>query len=112
VIRQENEKERLWNKFCDQYPDLAGSRSLVEQIVSTDPIIAKMTDIDSGFKLIARKARGFYQEYIDRTKPRTELPNKSGQVVSAGSSTAPKVTPKKSEDAPIDFISQLKRMRR
>jgi hypothetical protein len=112
VIRQENEKERLWMKFCDQYPDLAGSRSLIEQIVSTDPVIAKMTDVDSGFKLLARKARSFYQEYIDRTKPRTELPNKSGQVVSSGMSSPSKVTPKKSEEAPIDFISQLKRMRR
>jgi hypothetical protein len=112
AIRAETNRERLWVQFFNENPDLEGSREMCESVLNKNwETLGAMTDVPKAMKLLAQKTRAIYQDYIDRTKPRTELPNKGGQVLSPSGGSPKSVTPKKDE-GPIDFVTQLKRMRR
>lgn len=111
IIKAEQNKEVLWNKFLTKNPDV--SREDAELILQRNfETIGKMTDVDKAMEALATKTRSYYQDIIDRAKPRKELPNKGGQAVSAGTSTKGGVTPKTEDKEPLDFISEMKRMRR
>lgn len=110
-IKKEQNKEAMWNKFLTKNPDV--NREDAELILQRNwETIGKMTDFDKAMELLATKTRSYYQDIIDRAKPRKELPNKGGQAVSAGSSTKGGVTPKEEKKESLDFISELKRIRR
>lgn len=112
-IKKEQQAEQLWNQFETKYPDIR--RSDAERILREPEnwnSIGKLADHDKAMSLLATKVRAEYQEIIDRVKPRSALPNKSGQAVSSGHSSAPSgVTPKK-EPAATNFIAEMKKMRR
>lgn len=111
VVRAEANKEAQWNKFLTDFPDI--DRKDAERVLQENwDTIGKMTDINKGMQLLATKTRAEYQRIAERFLPKKELPNKQGQAVSAGSGAAPSVTPSKKPDEPIDFVSELKRMRR
>jgi hypothetical protein len=110
-LTQKQSYEKNWELFQERYPDidrLDAERILRENIGT----IGKITDRDVGMKELAKKTRAEYQRIIERTKPRTELPNRGGQAVSAGSGSTPSVTPQKKNETPLDFVTELKKMRR
>lgn len=113
IMKAEQTREKMWNDFFDQNPDLAGSRQLCEHVLQQNwEVLGKMTDIPRAMKILATKTRSLFDEYAARNKPRTELPNKAGQVVSTGSAAAPSVTPKEKVAPASDFMSELKAMRK
>jgi hypothetical protein len=113
AIQGEQKKEQLWSQFFNENPDLANQRSICEHVLQQNwETIGQMTDIPKAMKLLATKTRSIFQDYIEKSKPRVELPAKKGQVVSSGGSAGPGVTPTKRVDEPSDFVSQLKKVRR
>jgi hypothetical protein len=113
AMNAETNKEKLWAKFFDLNPDLEGQRPICEHVLSQHwDTIGKITDLDKAMKVIATKTRTIFQDYIDRSKPRTELANKSGQVVSTGSTKAPGVTPKNKVEVPLTLSQQIRNIRR
>lgn len=112
AIKAEQNRENLWGKFFEDHPDLAGHRMICEQVLSQNwDTLGAMTDVPKAMKILATKTRSIFQDYMDRNKPRVELPNRGGQVVSAGSSVSPGVTPQKKADEPIDFTAQMRKLR-
>lgn len=111
-LKREQAIEEQWRTFEDENPDLVGYRELAKRVLQDNwETIGKMTDVPKARKILATKTRAFFQDYIDRAKPRTELPTKPAQVVSSGSpSGSSGVTPAsaKKEEKPLDFVSQLK----
>lgn len=111
-IERTTNRENLWKQFFDENPDLAGSRQICEMVLNQNwDTLGQMTDVPKAMKVLATKTRSLFQSYNDRMKPRTELPNKSGQVLSTGGNVRPNVTPQKKDDAPLDFVSEMKRMK-
>ena len=110
IIKAEQNRELMWNKFLTKNPDV--SREDAELILQRNyETVGKMTDVDKAMEVLASKTRSYYQEIMDRAKPRTALPNKGGQAVSAGVSTNTSVTPKENKKESLDFVSEMKRMR-
>lgn len=105
--------ENLWKQFEDENPDLSGHRKIAEMVLRDNwETLGKMIDIPKAMKILATKTRSVFQDYNDKLKPRTELANRSGQVVSSGSES---VTPPKKEqkvEEALDFVTQLKNSRR
>lgn len=113
TIKAEQKKEQLWTTFEAQYPDIR--REDADRILREPEnweTIGRMEDHAKAMKILATKTRAYYQEIIDRVKPRTELPNKGGQAVSSGISTSMSVTPQKKEPVSTNFIAEMKKMRR
>jgi hypothetical protein len=112
VIRIEQTREQLWAKFFTEHPDLDGQRDLCELVYTQNSGILANMDFEKGSKLLATKVRTRFQDWEDRKKPRTELPNVTGKV-SGGSSVAPQnVTQQKKNDTPLDFAAQLRSLNR
>jgi len=112
TMKAEQRRENLWTEFFEKNPDLSGSRKICEQVLAENwDTLGQMTDVPKAMSILATKTRAIFQDYMDRAKPRTELPNRGGQAVSSGGSAPKGVTPPKKEDAPLDFVSQMKRMK-
>jgi len=112
-IKAETEREKMWTDFFDKHPDLDGERKLCEMTLNENwETIGKMTDLPKAMDLLAQKTRAIFQGYIDRSKPRTELPSRRGQAVSAGNSARGGVTPNKKEETPLTMSEQIKLNRR
>lgn len=110
TIKKEQQREALWNQFCSENPDIR--RKDAERILNENwNTFGKMTDLSKAMKLLALKTREEYREIADRLKPRTELPNRQGQVVSTGTGHAPSVTPKKTEARSSNFIAEMKKLK-
>jgi len=106
AIRAENQREKMWGEFLEQYPDIR--RKDAERVLQENwDSIGKMTNVPEAMKVLARKVRSEYEEIIERTKPRTVLADKK-QVVSAGGGAPKSVTPQKKDDRPLDFASQIR----
>lgn len=109
LIKAETAREKMWSDFFDKYPDLDGERKLCEMTLNENwSTIGNMTDLPKAMDLLAQKTRAIFQGYIERSKPRTELPARRGQAVSAGNSARGGVTPQKKEAAPLTMVEQLK----
>jgi hypothetical protein len=103
IIKQEQQREKIWNDFLNENPDIR--RKDAERVLAENwDVIGKLTDLKQGQKVLAQKVRAEYEEIVNFSKPRTVLADK--KQVQSPSGGAPKgVTPKK-EDRPLDFISQ------
>lgn len=109
-IQAEQKKEALWTEFLSSNPDIR--RKDAERVLQENwDTIGAMTDVSRAMKVLAQKTRAEYQDIIDHHKPRTELAAKKGQVVSPAGGSAPRVTPQKKEEAPLDFASQLRKLK-
>lgn len=113
VIQAEARKESLWNQFFDENPDLAGQRSICEHVLQQNwDTIGAMTDVPKAMKILATKTRAIFQDYAERTKPRTELTGRNGQAVSAGvQAQSQSVTQPKKADEPLTITQQLRKLR-
>lgn len=113
MVKAEQRKESLWSEFFTKHPDLAGSRRICEQVLQENwDILGNMVDIPKAMGILATKTRSIFQDYIDRTKPRTEMSAKGGQAVSPSGGAPSSVTQAKKVDPPLDFISEMKKLRR
>lgn len=113
LVQAESRREGLWNKFFSKYPDLEGHRWLCETTLERrKDIILNIKDEERAMKVLATETRKIFQDYNERTKPATELKKQGGQAVSAGSGTAPGVTPAKKESRPLTLSEQLRSLKK
>lgn len=112
MISAEKKKEDMWNKFFELHPDLEGQRAICEHTLSQNwDTIGKMTDVEKAMKVLGQKTRSIFQQYIEKAKPRTELPRAGAQAVSPGGSAPRSVTPAKREAAPLTFAQELRKLK-
>lgn len=114
-FRAEQEDERLWGEFFNAHPDLADSRNICELTLNNNLETIKVLatkDRKKAMDYLATKTREVFQGYNERLKPRTQLPNtKAGPSIgNIGSGVTP--TTKNTEDEPVDFISQMRSLRK
>ncbi len=109
AVQAETHKEKLWNQFLGEYPEIR--RKDAERILKENmDTIGKMTDVTKAMKAIATKVRSEYQEIAELTKPRTALANKTTTVAASGGSPS-RVTPQKKDDRPLSFAEEMRKMR-
>lgn len=112
-IKAEQTKEKLWNQFFDENPDLAGHRFLCEITLQQNwDTLGAITDIPKAMKILATKTRAIFQEYNERAKPRTELAKGPARVVSSGGGAPASVTQTKKDDPPLTLAQQMRQLRR
>lgn len=110
AIQAETKREKLWNDFLSEYPDIR--RKDAERVLQENwETIGKMTDLGKAQKALAARVRAEYEEIRNLTKPRTELPGKK-QVVSPSGGARPGVTPQKKDTAPLSFAQELRNLRK
>lgn len=113
IIEQKQAVENQWKEFFEENPDLVGLRNEAQRILQENwNTIGQLTDFAKGRKLLATKTRSYIQELADRLKPRTELPNGGGQVVSTGSKESQKVLHQQKVEEPLDFVSEMRRIKK
>lgn len=114
AIRAEQTAAEQWRLFEEENPDLVGQRDIAQKVLQDNwETLGKMTDYEKARKILATKVRGKFQQWAEAAKPRTELPAKKGQVVSAGGSqSVTPAAPAKKVEKPLDFVSQLKANRK
>lgn len=109
AIRKENERERMWNQFLSEYPDVR--RKDAERIlVENWGTIGKMTDVGAAMKALAQKVRDEYDEIINAAKPRTVLQPKK-QVLSPSGGAPQRVTHIKKDERPLSFAEEMRKLR-
>lgn len=112
IMKAERAEEEAWHDFSNKYPDLADSRSEVNRIMQENwDVLSKIKDKQKAMDLLAIKTRSYFDQIVEKRKPRTELPNKPGPAVSTGSQHGPSVTPKQKSQEPLTLAQQLKSMR-
>lgn len=105
-------EEQAWNEFSAIYPDLADSRREVIRILNENvDILGKMQDRKKAMGILATKTREYFDEIVEKRKPRTELPQRQAQVVAAGGGTRPGVTQTQKQATPLTMAQQLKSLR-
>lgn len=109
AIRAETQREKLWNDFLSEYPDIR--RKDAERILNENwSVFGKITDLKQAMKSLAQRTRAEYEEIESLRKPRTVLADKK-QVLSPSGGAPQRVTPPKKDDAPLDFVSQMKKLK-
>ena len=112
VIDARDKEERAWSKFSSLNPDLADSRIEVMRILQDNwEVLGKMVDEKRAMSILATKTRAYFDQIVERRKPRTELPNRQAQVVSPAGGAGPGVTPQRKDAAPLTMAQQLKSLR-
>ena len=112
IIRAEGAEEAAWIKFSSLHPDLADSRPEVMRILQDNKeFLVNMKDEQRAMTILATKTRSYFDSIVEKRKPRTELPQKSAQVVSPAGGSRPGVTQVKKEEAPLTMAQQLKKLR-
>lgn len=110
IMQAEQRKETLWNQFLSDYPEIR--RKDAERVLrENSETIGKITDTGKGMKALAQLVRSEYQEIASLAKPRTALPNRGTQGLSPSGGTPRSVTQQKKEAPPLDFISQMKKLK-
>lgn len=111
IMKAEVAREKQWDIFLNKYPDVR--RKDAERVLGENwETIGKMTDVDKAMGALANKVRSDYEEIVNLAKPRTELGNKRGQVVSPSGGSARGVTQSKKDDKPLDFVSQMRTLKK
>lgn len=111
--RTVTEEDRLWSQFYGRHPDLVGfeedARLTVDKFKDDLAAITRAKGKEAGFDFLAQKTRAKFQAYAAAQKPQRELSNgKAGP--SPGTQTS--VTLQQKKEAPLDFISQVRNLRK
>jgi hypothetical protein len=112
LFNQQTQREALWNQFLTANPDIR--RKDAERILAEPEnwaVLSKLTDSKKAMSLLAQKTRAEYAEIEELRKPRTALPATSGARMPSSGGAPARVTQAKKDEAPLDFVSQLKRMK-
>jgi hypothetical protein len=109
VIRAETARERAWNEFLAEYPDIR--RQDAEVILSNSAKTIGVLPWEEGRKALAQAVYKEYDEIANLRRPKTELHQKK-QVLSPSGGAARGVTPKGEDEKPLSFSQQLRRLKR
>lgn len=109
VIRLEQQREKAWNEFLAENPDIR--KKDAERILFEDQVLQKMTDLDKAKKLLAQKVRAEYAEIAEMIKPRTQLADKK-QTLAPSGGPARGVTPPKKEEKILSLAEQMRTLRK
>lgn len=107
-------EEQLWGEFFSAHPDLEGFKADCEQMAGVHAETIKLLaakDKKKALDFLATKTRAKFQDYMERIKPRTNLPRQQNAVSVGNAVAGPGVTPPQKEDAGLDFVSQMRNMR-
>jgi hypothetical protein len=105
MIRAESAKEKAWNEFLAEYPDIR--RQDAEAVLTAHTKTIGILPWDQGRKALASAVYKEYDEISNLRKPRTELSNKKTALSPSGGA-ARGVTPKGGEEKILSFAEQLR----
>lgn len=114
-MERNNQEQALWREFFERHPDLDGYQEDVQVTLNRhqDTIRLLATkDKTAAMDRLASETRKKFQTYMERMKPRTVLPNTKQVTGGTGNGTVGSVTPKQKESDSLDFVSQLRSMRK
>lgn len=109
VIRAETTREKAWNDFLSEYPDIR--RQDAEVILANSAKTIGVLPWEEGRKALAQAVYKEYDEIANLRRPKTELHQKK-QVLSPSGGAARGVTPKTDDEKPLSFSQQLRRLKR
>lgn len=109
VIRAETARERAWNEFLAEYPDIR--RQDAEVILANSAKTIGVLPWEEGRKALAQAVYKEYDEIANIRRPKTELHQKK-QALSPSGGAARSVTPKGDDEKPLSFSQQLRRLKR
>jgi hypothetical protein len=106
-VDQRSQKENLWNEFYSQNPELKSKDKLVQTILQDNwDVLGHMKDHKAAMKILAKKTKDTIRAWIDEDKPKETLANTQ---IGASPGSQSQVTLKKTEEKPLDFISQIRK---
>ncbi len=110
-LADERNAELLWDRFLTKYPDI--DRQDAQRILTEQwSILGVIADESKAMEMLAQKTRAEYQRIVEKMKPRSELPKRSGQVVSTGANAPTGVTPARQAQKVLTMTEQMKTLRR
>jgi hypothetical protein len=108
MIRQETAREKAWNEFLSEYPDIR--RQDAETILASSAAIGRLP-WDEGRKALASAVYKEYDEIANLRRPKTELTQKK-LAVSPSGGRQNGVTPKNNDEKPLSFVQQVRQNRK
>ncbi len=112
VVDARDAEKAAWREFTTTYPELADSEKEVRRILQENwDVLGKITDRERAMKILATKTKAYFQDISDRMKPKTELSNRGGQVVSPRGSSATVVTPAKKDERVLTLAEQMRSLK-
>lgn len=109
LIRQETAREKAWNEFLSEYPDIR--RQDAEVILSANAKTIGALPWEEGRKALASAVYREYDEIANLRRPKTELTQKKAAVSPSGGA-ARGVTPRTTEEKPLSFLEQVRKNRK
>lgn len=106
VIRAETAKEKAWNEFLSEFPDIR--RRDAEQVLDANAGTIGILPWDQGRKALAAAVYKEYDEIAQIRRPKTELTQKKPAISPSGGAVRG-VTPKASEEKPLSFLDQVRK---
>lgn len=111
-LSQQTQEQKLWSEFYTKHPDLSDfdddAKATLDKHQDEIRVLARTKGQEAAMAFLAQKTRAKFQQYIERSKPRTDLPNTKSAGAPAGQTN---VTPEKKTEEPLDFIAQVRKMR-
>jgi hypothetical protein len=108
LIRQETAREKAWNEFLSEYPDIR--RQDAEAILGANTKTIVALPWEDGRKALARAVYKEYDEIDTLRRPKTELTNKKPALSPSGG-VSRSVTPKASEEKSLSFMEQVRKVK-
>lgn len=108
VIRRDTAKEKAWNEFLSEYPDIR--RQDAEAMLGANMDTIGILPWNEGRKALASAVYREYDEISNLRKPKTELTNKK-PVLSPSGGAARGVTPRAVEEKPLNFMNQVRKVK-
>jgi len=108
MIRQETAKEKAWNDFLSEFPDIR--RQDAENVLNAHVKTIGILPWDEGRKALATAVYREYDEIANLRKPKTELTARKPALSPSGG--APRgVTPKAADEKPLSFLDQVRKVK-
>ena len=112
---QSQRETQVWNKFANQYPDLADFKQDVDAIAAehgeTVRMLAKR-DEKKAMDYVAMKVREKFQRYVEAMKPTKILANTKAGASLGGYQPVTSQQNQPSTDINLDFAAQLRSIRK
>lgn len=114
MTQAEKADQEAWNEFTSHYPELADFREDVDSIAvkhkAQIQALVQAGKRKQAIDLVATKVKAKFDAYVQRSKPRKELQRTDATLPPV--STGQNVTPKKASTQPVDFLSQIRTLKK
>lgn len=108
MIRAETAKEKAWNDFLSEFPDIR--RQDAENVLNQHAKTIGILPWEDGKKALASAVYREYDEIANLRKPKTELSARKPALSPSGG--APRgVTPKAADEKPLSFLDQVRKVK-